>query len=49
MTCPAECRIFGDLDDPASNVSRYLADHGPEEVLRPDAETLPSTRYVGLP
>ena len=49
VTCPAECRIFGDLDDPDSNVSRYLADKGPEQVLRPDAKTGPSTRYVGLP
>ena len=49
VTCPAECRIFGDLDDPDSNVSQYLAGHGPPEVLRPDAKTLPSTQYVGLP
>lgn len=49
VTCPAECRIFGDLDDPDSNVSRYLAAKGPEQVLRPDARTGPSTRYVGLP
>jgi len=49
VTCPAECRIFGDLDDPESNVSRYLAERGPSEVLRPDAQTLPSTQYVGLP
>lgn len=48
VTCPAECRIFGDLDDPASNVSRYLADNGPGDVLRPDAETRPKTQYVGL-
>ena len=49
VTCPAECRIFGDLDDPDSNVSRYLAERGPGEVLRPDAKTLPNTQYVGLP
>ncbi len=49
VTCPAECRIFGDLDDPESNVSRYIADQGPSEVLRPDAQTGPSTLYVGLP
>ena len=49
VTCPAECRIFGDLDDPGSNVSQYLAERGPGEALRPDAKTLPNTQYVGLP
>ena len=49
VTCPAECRIFGDLDDPESNVSQYLADNGPGDVLRPDAQTGCSTQYVGLP
>ncbi len=48
VTCPAECRIFGDLDDPHSKVSQYLSDTGPAEVLRPDARTAPKTRYVGL-
>lgn len=48
VTCPAECRIFGDLDDPESNVSRYLVQKGPGEVLRPDARTNPKTTYVGL-
>ncbi len=49
VTCPAECRIFGDLDDPESNVSQYMNAKGQGEVLRPDAQTGPSTRYVGLP
>ena len=49
VTCPAECRIFGDLDDAESNINRYLAEKGPGEVLRPDAETNPKTTYVGLP
>ncbi len=49
VTCPAECRIFGDLDNPDSNVSRYLEAKGPGEVLRPDAKTSPNTKYVGLP
>ena len=48
MTCPAECRIFGDLDDPESNVNQYLSEKGPSEVLRPDAKTSPKTTYVGL-
>ena len=49
VTCPAECRIFGDLDDPKSNVSQYLEAKGPGEALRPDAKTKPKTQYVGLP
>lgn len=48
VTCPAECRIFGDLDDPLSPVSRYVAEQGPSEVLRPDARTGATTAYVGL-
>lgn len=46
VTCPAECRIFGDVEDPESNVSRYLAEHGPTEVLRPDARTGAHVFYV---
>ena len=49
VTCPAECRIFGDLDDAESNINRYLAEKGPGEALRPDAETNPKTTYIGLP
>lgn len=48
VSCPAECRIFGDLDDPESNVSRYLTEKGPGQVLRPDAGTDPKTKYVNL-
>jgi molybdopterin-containing oxidoreductase family iron-sulfur binding subunit len=46
VTCPAECRIFGDLDDPASNASRYLQERRSNEVLRPDAQTRPKVIYV---
>jgi len=47
VTCPAECRIFGDLDDATSPISRYIDRRGPAEVLRPDAETGAHTFYVG--
>jgi molybdopterin-containing oxidoreductase family iron-sulfur binding subunit len=47
VTCPAECRIFGDLDDDESPVSRYLAEREPPTVLRPDAETGAHVLYVG--
>jgi Fe-S-cluster-containing dehydrogenase component len=46
VTCPAECRIFGDLEDDESPVSRYLAERGPAEVLRPDAMTGAHVLYV---
>jgi molybdopterin-containing oxidoreductase family iron-sulfur binding subunit len=46
VTCPAECRIFGDLDDPQSNVNWYLNERGPATVLRPDAETGAHVFYV---
>ena len=47
VTCPAECRIFGDMEDPLSNIRRYLEDRGPSEVLRPDAQTGAHVFYVG--
>lgn len=47
VTCPAECRIFGDLEDDTSPISLYLERRGPSEVLRPDAETGARTSYVG--
>lgn len=47
VTCPAECRIFGDLEDDESPVSKYMAEHAPAEVLRPDAETGAHVFYVG--
>jgi molybdopterin-containing oxidoreductase family iron-sulfur binding subunit len=46
VTCPAECRIFGDVEDPDSNVNRYLEERGPATVLRPDAETGAHVFYV---
>ncbi|MEM4343979.1 MAG: 4Fe-4S dicluster domain-containing protein [Candidatus Caldarchaeum sp.] len=50
ITCPAECRIFGDLHDGESPSSKYLKKA--EEMgrivfrLRPDAGTGPSVIYV---
>ena len=46
VTCPAGCRIFGDLEDTESPVSKYLADRGPAEVLRPEAKTGAHVFYV---
>ncbi|MDP6085832.1 MAG: 4Fe-4S dicluster domain-containing protein [Nitrospinota bacterium] len=38
QTCPTECRHFGDLDDPESNVSRLIREKN-GSPLRPEAET----------
>src|SRR3989338_6409325 len=45
ITCPTNCRIFGDLDDPRSEVSRLLRERN-SVALRPDAGTEPSVRYL---
>jgi len=50
ITCPAECRIFGDLEDEKSPASKYLktAREMNRDVftLREDAQTHPSVIYV---
>lgn len=50
VTCPTNCRIFGDMDDPNSPISRYAAherEKGREPFgLRPDAKTNPSVVHL---
>ena len=48
QSCPVSCMVFGDLDDPDSKISKFLAENeaGPFE---PEKGTNPSVRYVGLP
>jgi tetrathionate reductase subunit B len=46
-TCPAGARTFGDMNDPASEISRMLIEN-PTEVLKPEAGTKPSVFYIGL-
>jgi tetrathionate reductase subunit B len=46
--CPSQCRIFGDLEDPDSPPSRYLATHE-TSVIREELGLGPNTYYVGLP
>ena len=44
--CPTECRIFGDLDDPASEVAQIIAREA-VTVRRPDKGTKPKIFYIG--
>lgn len=43
--CPAEARVFGDLDDPASKASLLLAKYD-SKVLKPEEGTKPAVHYV---
>src|SRR5262245_735010 len=44
--CPTECRIFGDLDDPSSEVAR-IAQREAIAVRKPEKGTLPKVIYIG--
>ena len=44
-TCPSGARVFGDLDDPSSAVSRILRSHR-ASVLKPEAGTEPNVFYI---
>ena len=47
-TCVTHARVFGDLNDPDSDVSKLLAEAGGGEVLLADMGMEPSVRYVDL-
>lgn len=44
--CPSRARVFGDLNDPNSEVSRLIAEN-PVTVLRPEKGTEPNVYYIG--
>ena len=44
--CPTECRIFGDLDDPASEVA-LIAQRESTSVRKPEKHTIPKVFYIG--
>jgi|SRR5579872_704258 len=46
IVCPTECRIFGDLDDPSSAVSR-IVQHEAFTVRKPEKGTGPRIFYLG--
>ena len=44
-TCPTKVRVFGDLNDPKSEVSRLLVKH-PYRVIKPEMGTKPFLFYL---
>lgn len=46
-TCNARARVFGDLNDPRSAISRLIAST-PVQVLRPEMGSDPRVFYIGL-
>jgi tetrathionate reductase subunit B len=45
--CVGKARIFGDLNDPDSEVSKLMKDN-PTKVLKPDEKTAPNVPYINL-
>ena len=48
QVCPTQARIFGDLRDPESPVSKLLRDEL-VQVLKPEQRTKPKVYYPALP
>lgn len=46
-TCAPRARIFGDLNDPDSEISQLIRDN-PVQVLKPEMNTDPNVYYIGL-
>ena len=46
-TCPAKARVFGDLNDPSSEIVKLLIEN-PTSVLKPDSGTKPNVFYIAL-
>lgn len=48
QSCPVSCMYFGDLDDPKSKISKFLAENE-AEPFESEKGTRPNVKYVGLP
>lgn len=48
QSCPMSCIYFGDVDDPKSKISHFLAANRAEQ-FHPEYGTQPKVYYVGLP
>ncbi len=46
-TCPAKARVFGDLNDPTSEIVKLLVEN-PTSVLKPESGTKPNVFYIAL-
>ena len=47
MACPSEAIIFGDLNDPESEITKLKAQNA-VQVIKPEIGTAPCTFYIGL-
>lgn len=48
VACPVEANIFGDVEDPHSNISKYIMAHQADiQVRKPEKNTHPHHYYVG--
>jgi Fe-S-cluster-containing dehydrogenase component len=47
VTCPTEANLFGDLDNPNSRISQYIASHRDVRVRKPEKGTQPKHVYCG--
>lgn len=47
VACPTEANVFGDLDEPGSKISQYLANHRDVRVRKPEKGTKPKHFYTG--